>query len=243
MSAETRILNQPVCPGQPVGSASSTTSGSGTYVYNGTVFASQSGYLSLRTILTPDGSRTAKTELFVSRSPLPASTSLTFKSTDPDPAVSGKSLPEVGAVVYATVTRLQQDRANVEILALPSSTASTFQNSALLSDSPLASGVGVSFPGVIRREDIRATEKDRVKVLDSFRPGDIVRAVVLSLGDSGAYSLSTARNDLGVLLARTSGRSVDGKNASEGEVMVPVSWEFFETENGVRERRKVAKPL
>jgi len=35
--------------------------------------------------------------------------------------------------------------------------------------------------GVIRVQDVRATEKDRVKVYESFRPGDIVRAEVVSL--------------------------------------------------------------
>ena len=34
--------------------------------------------------------------------------------------------------------------------------------------------------GLIRAQDVRATEKDRVKVYESFRPGDIVRAEVVS---------------------------------------------------------------
>ena len=34
--------------------------------------------------------------------------------------------------------------------------------------------------GVIRVQDVRATEKDKVKIFESFRPGDIVRAVVVS---------------------------------------------------------------
>lgn len=33
--------------------------------------------------------------------------------------------------------------------------------------------------GVIRVQDVRATEKDRCKVYESFRPGDIVRASVV----------------------------------------------------------------
>ena len=37
----------------------------------------------------------------------------------------------------------------------------------------------------------------------SFRPGDIVRAVVLALGDGQSYILSTARNDLGVIHAKS----------------------------------------
>ena len=37
---------------------------------------------------------------------------------------------------------------------------------------------------------------------DCFLPGDIVRALVASIGDSRSYFLSTARADLGVVFAR-----------------------------------------
>jgi exosome complex component CSL4 len=33
--------------------------------------------------------------------------------------------------------------------------------------------------GVIRSQDVRATEKDKVKIYESFKPGDIVRAQVV----------------------------------------------------------------
>lgn len=35
------------------------------------------------------------------------------------------------------------------------------------------------FTGVIRSQDVRATEKDRVKIGDCFRGGDVVRGVVV----------------------------------------------------------------
>jgi exosome complex component CSL4 len=57
------------------------------------------------------------------------------------------------------------------------------------------------FRGTLRKEDIRATEKDKVEIYKSFRPGDIVQARVSSLGDSHSYSLSTAENELGVIFA------------------------------------------
>ncbi|KAM9612183.1 exosome complex component CSL4 isoform 5-T5 [Morphnus guianensis] len=61
-----------------------------------------------------------------------------------------------------------------------------------------------TFRGTIRREDIRATEKDKVEVYKSFRPGDIVLAKVISLGDAQSnYLLSTAENELGVVVARS----------------------------------------
>lgn len=34
--------------------------------------------------------------------------------------------------------------------------------------------------GLVRVQDVRATEKDKVRIFESFRPGDIVRAVVVS---------------------------------------------------------------
>ena len=59
--------------------------------------------------------------------------------------------------------------------------------------------------GLIRREDIRSKEVDQVIVRDFFRGGDIVRAVVISLGDSKHYFLSTSSaeahgSNLGVVL-------------------------------------------
>ena len=88
--------------------------------------------------------------------------------------------------------------------------------------------------GLIRREDVRPIDASApVEVYRSFRPGDIVLARVLSLGDARAYYLSTSEVALGVVLARS----------SEGAVLRPVSHCLMEcpkTKN--REPRKVAKP-
>ncbi|KAM0905154.1 hypothetical protein ACQ4PT_017585 [Festuca glaucescens] len=54
-----------------------------------------------------------------------------------------------------------------------------------------------------RQQDVRATEIDKVDMYQSYRPGDIVRALVLSLGDARAYYLSTAKNELGVVSAQS----------------------------------------
>lgn len=73
-----------------------------------------------------------------------------------------------------------------------------------------------------------------MKVAESFRVGDVVRAVVISLGDERSYFAGTARNDLGVVLAVS----------EAGNQMVPVSWrEFLDERTGGREVRKVAKPV
>jgi len=54
-------------------------------------------------------------------------------------------------------------------------------------------------PGVIRAGDVRSTAVDSVDVGALFRPGDLARAVVLSVGDARAYYLTTAGEGLGVI--------------------------------------------
>lgn len=133
--------------------------------------------------------------------------------------LTGPLLPEVGTVVLGKITRTNPRQATLSILALGST------GSAVLKE---------ALPGLIRQQDIRATEIDKVKVNESFRVGDVVRAVVISLGDERSYYMSTAKNGLGVVMA-----------VSEwGNQMVPVSWkEFLDEEMGMREARKVAKPV
>lgn len=43
----------------------------------------------------------------------------------------------------------------------------------------------------------------QVVMYDCFRPGDVVRAKVLSLGDARSYYLTTADNALGVVHAKS----------------------------------------
>lgn len=87
--------------------------------------------------------------------------------------------------------------------------------------------------GLIRREDVRSFEQHTVEMYRSFRPGDIVLARVISLGDARAYLLSTAEPPLGVVIAKT----------QEGATLTPVSWEEMECPlTQQREFRKVAKP-
>ena len=132
---------------------------------------------------------------------------------------SGPLLPEVGTVVLGKITRTNPRQATLSILALGADGAHVLKE---------------PFPGLIRQQDIRATEIDKVKVGESFRVGDVVRAVVISLGDERSYYLSTAKNNLGVVLAVSSG----------GNQMFPISWkEFQDPVTGLNEARKVAKPV
>lgn len=80
--------------------------------------------------------------------------------------------------------------------------------------------------------DVRQFEIDTVEIYNSFRPGDIVRALVISRGDARSYYLSTARNDLGVVSAPGRG----------GRAMIPLSWDTMQCPVTLaKEKRKVAK--
>lgn len=73
----------------------------------------------------------------------------------------------------------------------------------------------------------------QVEVYKSFRPSDIVLAKVISLGDvQSNYLLSTAENELGVVVARS----------EAGVQMVPISWcEMQCPRTHTKEFRKVAR--
>ena len=88
------------------------------------------------------------------------------------------------------------------------------------------------FRGMIRQENVRLTEIDKVEMYRCFRPGDIVLAKVISLGDSYSYLLSTAENELGVVIAYS----------EAGVSMIPTSWTEMQCpKTYVIEPRKVAK--
>uniref|UniRef100_A0A2R5L8E1 Putative exosomal 3'-5' exoribonuclease complex subunit ski4 n=1 Tax=Ornithodoros turicata TaxID=34597 RepID=A0A2R5L8E1_9ACAR len=88
------------------------------------------------------------------------------------------------------------------------------------------------FRGIIRKEDIRAFEKDRVDISKSFRVGDIVLARVISIGDAMSYFLTTAENELGVVVALS----------VAGYPMTPISWTEMQCPvSYVKQFRKVAR--
>jgi exosome complex component CSL4 len=92
---------------------------------------------------------------------------------------------------------------------------------------------GGGFMGVVRKQDVRKTEIDKVDLGSCFRGGDIVRAEVLSLGDARSFYLTTARDELGVVQAR---------HRHSREIMLPISWtEVQDPVTGEVEDRKVAR--
>ncbi|RWR96037.1 Exosome complex component CSL4 [Cinnamomum micranthum f. kanehirae] len=70
------------------------------------------------------------------------------------------AVPEPGSIVIARVTKVMARMASADIMCVgPKS-------------------VREKFTGTIRQQDVRATEIDKVDMHLSFRPGDIVRALV-----------------------------------------------------------------
>ena len=130
---------------------------------------------------------------------------------------SRKSLvPSIGSLVTGVITRVTPRMSKMDIMCV---------NGTALPE-------GASFSGMIRAQDVRATLVDSVEMYKCFRPGDIVVASVLSLGDKRSYQLSTARNTLGVVFARS----------VVGVAMVPTSWETMQCpKTNMVEYRKVAK--
>lgn len=127
------------------------------------------------------------------------------------------SCPFVGAIVTAKVLNIGQRFAKCSILAVESS---------LLAH---------EFGALLRKEDVRQTERDKVEIYKFYRPDDIILARVTSQGtDSQApFCISTAEDELGV---------VSGRCSEHGHKLVPVSWAEMEcTVTGDREPRKVAK--
>lgn len=181
-----------VVPGQYLGPSSKYSPGPATYLQDGAIFASLLGHVSISqpppsasaaaasggtSVATPKPPGPAKrlTKITAPSSTTPAaaaaagaaSKELATISVRHAPAAERAEsrrevLPEVGARVLCRVTRVMTHQAVVEIL--------------VVGDTVLQS----EWQGVIRVQDIRATEKDRVKVAESFRPGDVVRAQVVS---------------------------------------------------------------
>ncbi|OGM48860.1 exosome complex subunit Csl4 [Aspergillus bombycis] len=221
-------------PGQRLGPVTSYTAGPGTHVQQSNVYASIAGPV----VVEPAQPGSSKGKATLSVSP------------GAKPKQKYNTLPAVDSVVLARVTRVQKRQATVSILVVldesgatqgvnPSQTTSDNDNiEAILSSAANpenhSSSDELRFQALIRKEDVRAVEKDRVVMDEMFRVGDIVRGTVISLGDQSFYYLTTARNDLGVVMARS----------EAGNMMFPVSWkEMRDSITGQAELRKVARPF
>ena len=198
-------------PGQLLGSAEKYFPGPGTHIHESSIYASIAG-----PVITSPSPQTPTPRA----SPL---LSIQRPSSASDPGILGTGsggggtvLPSVNSVVLALITRLGPRFATCEIL---------------VTDSVVCRE---SFQGQIRREDIRATEKDKIKKQETYRVGGTVRSTVISRGEPRNYYINTSRKELGVVSARS----------EEGRLMYPVSWrEFRDPVSGRGEARKAAKPF
>uniref|UniRef100_A0A182LY86 S1 motif domain-containing protein n=1 Tax=Anopheles culicifacies TaxID=139723 RepID=A0A182LY86_9DIPT len=134
----------------------------------------------------------------------------------------GATVPIIGDIVTARITAVQHRMAKCRILCI----GKTALNRTLR--------------GIIRKEDVRATEVDRVELHKCFRPGDIVLARVLHQIELNVFHLSTAENELGVVMALSpSSRAIWG---AESIPMVPICWTEVQCPvTLIKEPRKVAK--
>ncbi|KAF4512923.1 hypothetical protein G6O67_000251 [Ophiocordyceps sinensis] len=196
-------------PGELLGPTSKYVPGPGTHVYEGNVVSSLLGSV---TVTPPAKAPGPAKRLNKITAPVAAELATVSVARH---GCKREVLPDVSNVVLARVVRLMPKQAIVVIQQVGDTVLQT------------------EWQGVIRVQDVRATEKDKARIHDSFKPGDIVRAQVISLGDQANYYLSTASNELGVIMA----------TSEAGNDMVPVSWkEYKDPETGLSEPRKVAKP-
>jgi exosome complex component CSL4 len=192
-------------PGQVIGSLFSHLPGPGTHIQDDKILASIVGSI----LTTPAATRSSKPTISI-------------------PRQTNNTLPAVSSIVLARILRVQQRQLSASILV----TNPSNDPSAII---PYTSSTSdeLQFQAILRREDVRAYEKDKIVLNDCFRVGDIVRAQIISLGDERNYYISTAGNELGVVIARS----------EAGNAMVPVSWrEMKDVVTGKGESRKVAKP-
>ncbi|KAI9720991.1 MAG: exosome 3'-_5 exonuclease subunit ski4 (Csl4) [Chrysothrix sp. TS-e1954] len=165
--------------------------------------------------------------------------------------VGRAALPRINSRVLARITKVSVRQAGALVLCVYTSPTSTTSSTTTTSTTtttpshpppptPTPHPLPTPHPALLRREDIRATEKDRQSIATSFAVGDIIRATIVSLGDnSGGYYLSTAEDGLGVVLAWSGGGIAgEGGGGNEGagggnegggekwggEALTPVSW-------------------
>lgn len=156
-------------PGQFLKSTSEFLPGPGTHIHDKKLYASILGPVTTTAPPKPAGPQKRLTKITPTA---PAALPTISVERDIAAAASSKDgraktnaevLPQVNSIVLCRVTRITPKQATVAILVVGETV------------------LDGDWQGLIRVQDVRATEKDRVKIFESFRPGDIVRAVVVSL--------------------------------------------------------------
>ena len=124
------------------------------------------------------------------------------------------AIARVGDVVIAQITEISQRMARASMICL--------NERALLH----------SCAGIIRQQNVRELDTDSVQIWKCFRPSDIVKAEIVSLGNQNDYYLSTAAPHFGVIAA----------TSTLGHAMKAIAWNKMQCiTTKVVEARKVAK--
>lgn len=153
-------------PGQLLGSTSDYLPGPGIHIHATNLYASILGPITRTAPPKPAGPQKRLTKI-TPAAPVALPTISIERNIATSNSKEGASkteiLPEVNSTVLCRVTRIAPRQATVAILVVGETV------------------LDGEWQGLIRVQDVRATEKDKVKIFESFRPGDIVRAVVVSL--------------------------------------------------------------
>ena len=164
-------------PGQLLGPTNEYQPGPGTHIHNSNLYASILGPVTKTTPPKPVGPQKRLTKITPA-----APTALPTISIERNISAGGvkdgskaEILPEVNSTVLCRVTRITPKQATVAILVVGETV------------------LDGEWQGLIRVQDVRATEKDKVKIFESFRPGDIVRAVVVSPGSTSTQYAADQR--------------------------------------------------
>ncbi|XP_041985217.1 exosome complex component CSL4 [Aricia agestis] len=172
--------------------------------------------------------------------------------------ISGPGTHELGGYIYASlagVLKMQKDeKANTTSVSVDSprtpsvlpktgdivTAKVTVVNSRMVQCMILCVGPSVlarPYKGILKKEDIKVTDKDRIDPYKCFRPGDVILARVLPMTEIHWYHLSTGENELGVVIATAEG-------SPQGVSMVPISWSEMQCPKTlVKEPRKVARVI
>jgi exosome complex component CSL4 len=152
-------------PGQYLGPTSEYLPGPGTHIHDKKLYSSILGPIKTTAPPKPAGPQKRLTKILpAAPTPLPTISverDIAAASSKDGGAKRREVLPEVNSTLLCRVTRITPKQATVAILVVGETV------------------LDGEWQGLIRVQDVRATEKDRVKIFESFRPGDIVRAVVV----------------------------------------------------------------
>lgn len=159
-----RSHNMTAIPGKILGPTSKYIPGPGTHVHDGSVVSSLLGHVS---ITQPTKAPGPAKRLNKITSTVRTDGELPTISVTRQAGRRREVLPDVGHIVLARVLRLMPKQAIVTIKQVGETVLST------------------EWQGVIRVQDVRATEKDKVKIYESFKPGDIVKAQVVCFLNHG----------------------------------------------------------